>query len=44
MVPAGVTLKRLPSTSPANRSLATDAKSAEWRAALEAAGVRLRPL
>lgn len=43
-LPAGVALTRLPSTSPANRSILTDEKRAAWHAALQAAGVRLRPL
>lgn len=42
VVPPGVQLVRLPSTSPANRGLAADAKLASWRDALDAAGVRLR--
>lgn len=44
VVPAGVSLRRLPSTSPANRATPTEAKRAEWRDALAAAGVALRPL
>lgn len=44
VVPAGVDLVRLPSTSPANRSIATEVKALEWRRALEAAGVSLRSL
>lgn len=41
-LPQGVTLRRLPSTSPANRSVGTDEKLAAWRAALADAGVELR--
>lgn len=41
-LPAGVRLVRLPSTSPANRSLPEAAKTAQWRQALAEAGVRLR--
>jgi G:T/U-mismatch repair DNA glycosylase len=43
VVPAGVRLARLPSTSPANRAIATDDKACAWGAALQEAGVRLRP-
>lgn len=39
LLPDGVVLRRLPSTSPANRSLPTAAKMATWREALVAAGV-----
>ncbi|WP_133499959.1 DNA-deoxyinosine glycosylase [Cognatilysobacter terrigena] len=42
IVPAGVKLVRLPSTSPANRSIPTDTKRDAWRAALADAGVRLQ--
>lgn len=44
LVPAHVRPVRLPSTSPANRSIATPAKRAAWREALGDAGVRLLPL
>lgn len=44
VVPAGVALQRLPSTSPANRAVSTESKLAVWRAALASAGVRVRPL
>ena len=43
VIPAGVRLVRLPSTSPANRTLGVDEKSAAWGSALRDAGVRLRP-
>ena len=36
---ADLTVRRLPSTSPANASQRTDAKLAAWRAALVEAGV-----
>lgn len=39
VVPAGVVLSRLPSTSPANRSIATQDKLDQWRAAFLAAGI-----
>lgn len=39
IVPAGVALRRLPSTSPAHRSVTTAEKLAAWREALAAAGV-----
>ncbi|GAB2520642.1 DNA-deoxyinosine glycosylase [Lysobacter humi (ex Lee et al. 2017)] len=38
-IPAGTTLHRLPSTSPANRQLDTESKFAEWRAAFVEAGI-----
>ncbi|HEY4581727.1 MAG TPA: DNA-deoxyinosine glycosylase [Lysobacter sp.] len=41
-VPAGVRLLRLPSTSPANRSIGDDARQRQWAAALRDAGVRVR--
>lgn len=44
VIPAGVRLVRLPSTSPANRSLDFEAKSRAWEDALRVAGVRLRPM
>ncbi|AXK71919.1 DNA-deoxyinosine glycosylase [Lysobacter sp. TY2-98] len=44
IVPADVALVRLPSTSPANRSIPTETKRLAWRDALAAAGVRVRPL
>lgn len=44
VVPKRVVLLRLPSTSPANRSIATADKEAAWRDALAAAGVVMRPV
>lgn len=43
LVPAGVQLVRLPSTSPANRSLGLADKASLWGHALREAGVELRP-
>lgn len=43
VVPAGVRLLRLPSTSPANRGIDTEEKARAWRAALADAGVELLP-
>lgn len=42
-VPDGLKLVRLPSTSPANRSLDIGAKTRAWRGALGDAGVQLQP-
>lgn len=42
VLPSGLRLIRLPSTSPANRSQPADAKLSTWRQALEEAGVPLR--
>ena len=39
VVPTGVRLIRLPSTSPANRALSTDAKTRAWGEALRDAGI-----
>lgn len=41
-LPGDLVLRRLPSTSPANRSQATDAKLDAWRDALTEAGVAVR--
>ena len=43
LVSPGVQLVRLPSTSPANRSLGLMEKAALWARALQDAGVELRP-
>jgi hypoxanthine-DNA glycosylase len=43
VVPAGVRLVRLPSTSPANRAVAADDKALAWGTALQQGGIRLRP-
>lgn len=42
VIPAGVELRRLPSTSPANRQFDTESKFAAWRAAFTDAGI-VRP-
>ena len=43
IVPAGVALVRLPSTSPANRGIDDETKARAWADALRAAGIGLSP-